>query len=236
MDWLLKFERLLLSFALLMLGLYMATWAHRSVFSLAALETFERAPLRAADQTPTPPAAARPDFGLWSPKRIKEYEDTLTRYVAPAIAILRIPKIHVEAPVLEGTDELSLNRGVGRIVGTAHPGENGNIGIAGHRDDFFRGLKDVGSGDTIEMVTLSRKETYVVDRVAIVNPDDTSILEPRRRPSLTLVTCYPFYFVGSAPQRCIVQASISGSDSGSSSRIERSSHDTKGAKGEQGIR
>lgn len=235
MRWLSKFERLLLGFGLLMLGLYMAAWAHRSVFSGAALETFERPPLSAADQTRTVLSAARPDFGLWSPKRIREYADSLTRYVAPAIAVLRIPKIHVEAPVLEGTDELSLNRGVGRIVGTAHPGENGNIGIAGHRDGFFRGLKDVGSGDTIEMVTLSRVETYVVDRVVIVNPDDTSILDPRRRPSLTLVTCYPFHFVGSAPQRYIVQASLSGSESGSSSRIERSSGDTGNAEGEQGI-
>jgi sortase A len=236
MRWLSKFERLLFSFGVLMLGLYIAAWAHRIVFSRAALETFVSAPLSAADQTRATLSAARPDFALWSRKRIKGYEDSLTRHVAPAIAVLRIPKIDLDAPVLEGTDELSLNRGVGRIAGTAHPGEDGNIGIAGHRDGFFRGLKDVGSGDTIEIVTLSRTETYVVDRVLIVNPDDTSILEPRRDPSLTLVTCYPFYFVGSAPQRYIVQASISGSDSESSSHIERSSRDTKDAGGKQGIR
>lgn len=236
MRWLSKLERLLFSFGLLMLGLYMAAWAHRIVFSRAALETFESAPLSAADQTRTTLSAARPDFAFWSRKRIKGYEDSLTKHVAPAIAVLRIPKIHLEAPVLEGTDELSLNRGVGRIVGTVHPGENGNMGIAGHRDGFFRGLKDLGSGDTIEMVTLSRTEAYVVDRVLIVNPDDTSILEPRRHPSLTLVTCYPFYFVGSAPQRYIVEASRRRSDSRSGFPIEHSSRDAKDAEGEEGLR
>ena len=216
MCWLPKFERLLLSFGLVMLAIYVGAWAHRAAFSRAALATFEPSPLSAEDQTRTVLPAARPDFSLWSPKRIKDYEHSLAAHFAPAIAILRIPKIHVEAPVLEGTDELSLNRGVGRIVGTATPGENGNVGIAGHRDGFFRGLKDVSLGDTLELISVNRTQTYVVDRVVIVNPEDTSVLRPRRYPSLTLVTCYPFYFVGSAPQRFIVQASIGGSDLASS--------------------
>jgi len=214
MCWLGKLERLLLGFGSLMLAIYMGAGAHRAVFSWAALETFERAHLGATDQILTGLSVASPNFTLWSPQRVNGYENSLTTYLAPAIAVLRIPKIHLEAPVLEGTAELSLNRGVGRIVGTAHLGENGNIGVAGHRDGFFRGLKDVGSGDTIEMVTLNRTQIYVVDRIVIVDPDDTSVLGPRRYPSLTLVTCYPFYIVGSAPQRYIVQASISGSDSG----------------------
>jgi len=110
-------------------------------------------------------------------------------------------------PVFNGTDALTLNRGAGRIVETAWPGEQGNIGIAAHRDGFFRGLKDVGLGDTIEMVTLSQTETYIIDRITIVDPSDVSVLQPRQRTSLTLITCYPFYFLGSAPQRYIVQAS-----------------------------
>jgi sortase A len=230
MCWLAKLERLLLGFGLMMLGVYLAAWTHRSILSQAALETFERPQLRAADQMLSAP---KPDFTLWSPQRVKGYEDRLATYLAPAIAVLRIPNIHLETLVLEGTDELSLNRGVGRIAGTAHPAENGNMGIAGHRDGFFRGLKDVRPGDTIEMITLRRTRTYVVDRVVIVNPDDTSVLEARPRPSLTLVTCYPFYFVGSAPQRYIVQASVRDLDSGSSSRMERSSPDTSSAEGER---
>jgi sortase A len=145
---------------------------------------------------------------LWSEQRTKDYQASLAAHFAPAIAILRIPKIRVEVPVLDGTDDLSLNRGVGHITGTANPGENGNVAIAGHRDGFFRGLKDVGLGDTIEMVTLARTETYVIDHITVVDPNDVSVLAPTPRPSLTLVTCYPFYFVGSAPKRYIVQASV----------------------------
>lgn len=199
-----------------MLAIYLGALAHRTAFSRAALATFDQSPLSAEDQTRTVLSAARPDFSLWSPKRIKEYEQSLAAHFSPAIAILRIPKIQVEAPVFEETDELSLNRGVSRIAGTAMPGQNGNVGIAGHRDGFFRGLKYVSPGDTLEIITVNRTQTYVVDRLVIVNPEDTSVLGRRRNPSLTLVTCYPFYFVGSAPQRFIVQASIVGSDSGSS--------------------
>jgi len=152
--------------------------------------------------------AAKPNFSLWSQKRVKDYEESLAAQFAPASAVLRIRKINVEVPVLEGTDDLTLNRGVGRIPGTGEVGADGNIGIAGHRDGFFRGLKDIGLGDTIEMLTANGSETYVIDRIFITDPSDVSALAPRLRPSLTLVTCYPFYFVGSAPKRFIVQATI----------------------------
>ena len=114
---------------------------------------------------------------------------------------------------MEGTDDLSLNRAVGHIAGTPRPGENGNVGIAGHRDGFFRGLKDVSTGDTIEIVTPDGVDKYVIDEITVVNPTDVSVLAPRAQPSVTLVTCYPFYFIGSAPQRYIVRASLVGSRS-----------------------
>ena len=110
------------------------------------------------------------------------------------------------------TDDLSLNRAVGHIAGTALPGDSGNVGIAGHRDGFFRGLKDIVTGDTIEITTQAKTDTYVIDQITIVNPSDVSVLAPRSQPSVTLVTCYPFYFVGSAPQRYIVQASLKNAD------------------------
>ena len=212
MRWLAKVERLLLVFGLLMLGLYLGARAHRAVLSRAAIESFKTEQPSPAERPGTVElVAAKPDFSLWSEKRIKDYQDSLLAHFAPAIGILRIPRIRVEVPVLEGTDDLSLNRGVGRIEGTASLGESGNIGIAGHRDGFFRGLKDLGPGDTVELVTPRQTETYVIDNIVIVDPDDVSVLRPRSRPSLTLVTCYPFYFVGSAPQRYIVQASITDS-------------------------
>jgi sortase A len=108
--------------------------------------------------------------------------------------------------VLGGTDDWTLNRAVGHIEGTAGPGAAGNSGIAGHRDGFFRGLKDVAVGDAIELETLGAVHHYRVTRTWIVEPDDVSVLDPTASPAVTLVTCYPFYFVGSAPQRFIVRA------------------------------
>ena len=113
-------------------------------------------------------------------------------------------------PVYDGTDDLTLNRGVGRIIGTARLGEAGNTGIAGHRDGFFRGLKDIAPGDRIDLVLTSQTSHYVVENIQITSPDDVSVLQPTPKASLTLVTCYPFYFVGSAPQRYIVSASFAG--------------------------
>jgi sortase A len=148
------------------------------------------------------------DFRLWSPKRVTLYMENLGRIVDPPEAILRIPKIGLEVAVLEGTDEIALNRGVGRVLGTAKPGESGNIGIAGHRDGFFRALKDIGPGDGLELETVDSKESYVVDEIVIVEPDKTEVLRTRKKPALTLITCYPFYFVGDAPKRYIVHASL----------------------------
>jgi len=129
-------------------------------------------------------------------------------YTGHAIAVLRIPKLSLEVPVLDGTDAITLNRGVGRIRGTALPGQTGNIAIAGHRDGFFRGLKDIHSGDRIELRTPQRTDIYIVDRTVIVDPDDVSVLENGSTPALTLVTCYPFHYIGAAPRRFVVEASL----------------------------
>jgi len=133
----------------------------------------------------------------------------VTREGIPS-GVLSIPKLQLEVPVYDGTDDLTLNRGVGRIIGTARLGNAGNTGIAGHRDGFFRGLKDIAPGDRIDLVLPSQKSHYVVENIQITSPDDVSVLRPTPKASLTLVTCYPFYFVGSAPQRYIVIASLTG--------------------------
>lgn len=149
------------------------------------------------------------DFSLWSGNRIERFKATLATQPQAPLAVLAIPKIGLEVPVFEGTDDLTLNHGAGRIAGTARPGEPGNIGIAGHRDSFFRGLKELTAGDEIRLRTLGGTDTYVVDQIQIVQPSDVSVLRTRPQPSLTLVTCYPFYYFGSAPQRYIVSASLS---------------------------
>ncbi len=151
-------------------------------------------------------AVALPDQRLWSEKRIREWRDTLGQESSPALAVLRIPRIGVETAVLEGTDDWTLNRAVGHIEDTAKPGDAGNIGIAGHRDGFFRALKDVQVGDRLEVSLSRRLDVYRVERTWIVGPDDVSVLDPTGEASVTLVTCYPFYFVGPAPQRFIVRA------------------------------
>lgn len=111
----------------------------------------------------------------------------------------RDPECSSPAPLLEGADAFTVNRGVGRIAGTARPGEEGNIGIAGHRDSFFRGLKDVKAGDSIVLKTTAGIDTYMVDQLQIVSLRDVHVVQAEATPSLTLVTCYPFYFVGNAP-------------------------------------
>ncbi len=108
--------------------------------------------------------------------------------------------------MLPGTDDFVLDRAVGHIDDTALPGMDGNSGIAGHRDGFFRGLKDIAAGDAIELETLKERQLYRVERTWIVDPEDVSVLDSTPARSLTLVTCYPFYYIGSAPQRFIVRA------------------------------
>jgi len=209
MRCLVRLECLLAITGGLLLALYVGARLHSGVLSRAEVQRFRSQYVNSrTEPTGTMRATDRPDFTLWSEKRIREYQESLAGQFAPATAILRIPKIRLEVPVLDGTDDLSLNRAVGLIAGTARPGNNGNIGIAGHRDGFFRGLKDVSLGDTIEIETQKQTTTYRIDRMVIVEPSDVSVLATREHPSLTLVTCYPFYFVGSAPQRYIVQASL----------------------------
>ena len=220
MRWLRQLERLLLIGGVLLLAFYVAARIDGSVLSNAQVQRFKNQQrVSLAGPHGVALTTAIPDFSLWSEKRVKEYQESLAEHFSPALGILRIPRINVEVPILEGTDDLSLNRGVGHVAGTPNPGENGNVAIAGHRDGFFRGLKDVVLGDKIEMVTPQRTETYVIDRITIVEPSDVSVLQPRANSSLTLITCYPFYFIGSAPQRYIVQASIA--DSAAASAVAR---------------
>jgi sortase A len=213
-----KLGRFLLISGLLMLGIYLGARVYTAFSSRSEARRLESRPPESR-QPVAPEHAARfsfvvkePDFSLWSRQRIKHYQQSLSAQLGPPLALLRIPKIGLEVPVLEGTDDLTMDRAVGFIAGTARPGENGNIGISGHRDGFFRGLKDIREGDGIELVTATGTDTYTIDSIVLVKPADVSVLAPRPRPSITLVTCYPFYIVGSAPKRYIVQASMNTSN------------------------
>jgi sortase A len=189
----------------LLIGLYVAIRAHQTSAARSGVRQFERQ--RALESTPSRSLSwAEPDQSLWAPERVLAWR--AAGAAASPLAVLRIPKIKLEVPVLEGTDDATLDRGVGHIEGTALPGSSsGNLGIAGHRDGFFRGLKDIGTGDEIRLESLKGTVEYAVDSIRLVDPDDVWVLDPTLAPELTLVTCYPFYYVGSAPRRYVVKAS-----------------------------
>ena len=119
---------------------------------------------------------------------------------------LDVPRLGLSVAVLQGTGPRMLRLGTGHIESTPLPGEAGNSGIAGHRDTFFRGLKDIHRNDEIQVQTPTGLFRYEVDWVKVVAPDDLSVLAPSTESALTLVTCYPFYFVGPAPKRLVVRA------------------------------
>lgn len=125
-------------------------------------------------------------------------------------AVLRIPSLRLEAPVYAGTSTAVLNRGAGLIEGTAWPGsDDGNIGIAAHRDSFFRPLQKILPGAELYIDTVQSTRRYTVTSISVVEPRDVAVLADTGRPSVTLVTCYPFHYVGAAPQRFIVRAELS---------------------------
>jgi sortase A len=225
------FERLLLFFGILLLLSFAAVRAYNAIYSHAAIRAFWRTQ-STSSRTTTDPShrnLAIPDFRFWSQKRIEAYQASLVAPVQRPLGVLRISAINLEVPVLEGTDDLTLNRAVGHINGTSAPGETGNVGIAGHRDGFFRALRDIHIGDTIDLFTEKGNSRYVVDEIVIVPPDYVSVLAPRSKPALTLVTCYPFYFVGSAPLRYIVRATITDSNALADSRRSRSPAEERSA-------
>ena len=149
-----------------------------------------------------------PDYKLWSSKRIADYHEGNTIRDEAPLAIMSIDTLGLKVPIYNGTDEINLNRGAGRIKGTARIDASGNLGIAGHRDGFFRGLKDIELGDSISMLTYQGSTEFVVSSITIVDPTDVSVLAPTDEATITLVTCYPFYFVGHAPKRYIVRGEL----------------------------
>ena len=207
-------EGLFVTAGLTLLVVVAAALVYRSVSSQRALKEFDQSQKAYSKHEPQARTLAfndgEVDVSLWSPKRVREYKESLLIKKDAPMGVLRLDRLRIRVPIFEGTDELVLNRGVGWIAGTARLGEagNSNIGIAGHRDGFFRGLKDVAIGDKIHLSTLGVESLYAVDSTELVTPERVEVLQPRGVPSLTLVTCYPFYFIGDAPQRFIVHATL----------------------------
>jgi sortase A len=151
---------------------------------------------------PAEPPAAAPSIA--PPARIENVPPRIANNVL--VGRLTIPRLHLSAIVREGTGENTLSLALGHIPGTALPGQKGNVAVAGHRDTIFRALRDIRKNDVIRFETLSGDYVYRVGSMDIVKPEDVGVLRPSGEPELTLVTCYPFYYVGSAPDRFIAKA------------------------------
>jgi len=164
------------------------------------------------ESQPSPPNVVKEpetaNYRDWAPARVLAHEKSLKRELRGIVGRLLIPAVNLNVMVLEGTDPWTLNRAVGHIEGTALPGRAGNVGISAHRDGYFRNLGHIARGDEISILTPEKTYTYAVESTHIVNPGDIEVLAPSDQPVLTLVTCFPFYFVGDAPQRFIVKAQL----------------------------
>jgi sortase A len=124
------------------------------------------------------------------------------------VGMIEIPAVGLATRVLEGSNASTLRLAVGHIPGTALPGPSGNVGLAGHRNTFFRSLRNIRAGDEIRFSTVAGTFKYRVVSLSVVLPNAIEVLNDTRRPTLTLVTCYPFDFIGTAPQRLIVHAEM----------------------------
>ena len=184
-------ERILLLIGVICLGYFLYTYAEAQLY-----QAFEDQQLDAILQSAAP--ASGPAAAL--------------RGAAPApgsaIGRIEIPRLRVSAVIRAGSDARTLRLAVGYIPGTALPGEKGNVGLAGHRDTFFRRLRDINPDDEIRVTTSNGVFHYYVQRTNIVRPKDVWVLNATSYPALTLITCYPFTYVGSAPQRFIVRAAL----------------------------
>jgi sortase A len=191
-------ERALFAVGAACLLFYGAACTHSAWYQFGARNAFEQSLVERIHEEAH-------DDSTWSEARREHYQEAAAIPVR-AMGRLDVPRADVSVMVLDGTDDLSLNRAVGHVEGTARPGQGGNIGIAGHRDSFFRGLRHLEVGDSLSLTTLEGVAHYQVDDLEIVEPTAVEVLDPTDHDALTLVTCYPFYFVGDAPQRFIVKA------------------------------
>jgi sortase A len=185
--------------------------AEARIFQAFQMRQFEQAVRQsvsasAVDEAPNPETPAYKS-------QVQDTRPGAERFTVPerpgsVLGRIEINKIGIAAMVLEGTDNRVLRRAVGHISETALPGGLGNVGIAGHRDTFFRDLRKIEKNDEITLATLNGSFHYIVDYSEIVEPGDTEVLDPSASATLTLVTCYPFYYVGPAPKRFIVRAHL----------------------------
>lgn len=197
-------ERALIVIGILCLGVWAWAWFDARIYQYRENRLLEEA--SAARTSRASETDALGSFREGGPPARGEEERSEPLEPGALVGRVEIPRIGVSAIVLEGVDKKTLRRGVGHIPETPLPEKGGNVALAAHRDSFFRGLKDIRKNDIITLKTLENTYYYRVDWTEIVLPEDTHVLAGSGAPELTLVTCYPFYYVGSAPKRFIVRA------------------------------
>ena len=202
-----KLENLLWFVGVVSLGIFATHFITEEIKRSNDLAAFKAViATTAPNELPADRINAMPAQTLWSEGRIAAFTESLSKPTSDVLGILEIPRLSLEVPVYDGASDLHMDRGAARIDGTAMPGEPGNLGVAGHRDGYFRVLKDIELGDEITITTAAGPESYVVSELRIVDPTAVEVLDHTEQQSVTLVTCYPFYFVGHAPERFIVRA------------------------------
>jgi len=155
---------------------------------------------------------AAPDQSEWSKSRVVGYARSAAMDLGTPSAVLAIPALALTVPVYDSTEHSVMELGAGWVAGTALPGEHGNVALAGHRDGFFRPLERIEPGTEVLLRTASGTAAYEVAETLIVDPLDVAVLEDTGEPLLTLITCYPFRYVGYAPDRFIVRARLKPTD------------------------
>jgi sortase A len=187
--------------ALLGVGAALGLWA---LLSSAQIHFYASLPV------PTAPVALAELPGEGPDRQVGGANERSRLAVRPGswLARLEAPSVGLTATVIEGSTNDMLARAAGHIEQTALPGQPGNVGIAGHRDTTFRAVRLLKVGDHLQLTTADGAFTYEVDRLFVVDPNDVHVLDPTTAPSLTLVTCYPFTFIGHAPKRFIVRATL----------------------------
>lgn len=194
-----QFERFLLACGVCCCAVFLTLLVEREWFQYRYVRELSRA--RVLHSTPSPSLNQRPRQG-------------------EPLGQLDIPRLEISAVVVEGDDDRTLRRAVGHLSDSAHPGEPGRVVLAGHRDTFFRNLQWVRKGDVVRMSTPRGSRLYEVRMVQIVAPYDTTAIAPSHGEILTLVTCYPFDFLGPAPYRFLVHAVARNATSG----LRRAAH------------
>jgi sortase A len=213
-----------LELSLLTVGIALAAWCAMVLVEAHYYKTMPVPPPTAAatlpgetpDTTPAPAPRTPLATGAW-------------------VARLDAPSVHMSATVLEGSDDGTLRHGAGHIEDTAFPGDAGNVGIAGHRDTTFRPVRRLHVGDPLVITTANQVYRYRIAKTSIVNPDDVAVLDDADHPTLTLVTCYPFEFIGHAPRRFIVSADLVGTEArteraGGAGEVGKAAHPMRAAK------